>query len=88
MNRIPNCHLLTNKLGLLNSLQRFERVQMSINPMKTNRMCSADFLPETYRLDDQLDRRTFLSTYKGKDKGEDKVGFFLNFTHLWAHVDV
>ncbi|KAK2161579.1 hypothetical protein LSH36_114g02014 [Paralvinella palmiformis] len=64
VNRIPNCSLLTNKLGLLNSLQRYDRVNATINLKGNVKMRSSDFMPETYRVDDPIDRKLFLETYQ------------------------
>jgi hypothetical protein len=61
VNHIPNCNLLTNKMGLLTSLQEFERVTLSVK----KRSSGLDFIPETYRLDNTKDRDAFFSTYKG-----------------------
>ena len=60
-NHIPNCNLLTNKLGLLNSLQEYDRVCQAVK----KKSLKLDFVPETYRLDDPKDRDAFLDTYKG-----------------------
>ena len=64
VNHIPNGNLLTNKLGLLNSLQEYERVTMSTKG-RPPRLRFTDFVPETYRFDEKHDRETFLETYKG-----------------------
>ncbi|XP_064611036.1 uncharacterized protein LOC135475177 [Liolophura sinensis] len=63
VNHIPNCQLLTNKLGLINSLQEYERVTMTTKG-RPPRLRMNDFVPETYRLDEKNDRETFLNTYK------------------------
>ncbi|KAJ8321098.1 hypothetical protein KUTeg_002685 [Tegillarca granosa] len=63
VNHIPNCNLLTNKLGLLNSLQEYERVTLSTKG-RPPRLRFSDFVPETYRLDEKNDRELFLNTYK------------------------
>jgi hypothetical protein len=63
VNRIPNCSLLTNKMGLLTSLQRYDRVTATMNK-KHNRMRYVDFLPETYRIDDPGDRKAFLEAHQ------------------------
>ena len=61
VNHIPNSQLLTNKLGLLNSLQDFDR-QMVQNKKRGIRL--HHFYPETYRLDERGDREAFLQRYK------------------------
>ncbi|ELT95483.1 hypothetical protein CAPTEDRAFT_220981 [Capitella teleta] len=66
VNRIPNCSLLTNKMGLLTSLQRYDRTTSMVQK-KGNRMrytSYRNFFPETYRIDDPQDRRAFLDTHK------------------------
>ena len=68
VNHIPNCKLLTNKLGLLCSLQEYERVTLSTKG-RPPRLKMCDFIPETYKLDERVDRATFLSLYKGLDDG-------------------
>ena len=65
MNHIPNCKLLTNKLGLLCSLQEYERVTL-LTKGRTPRMKMTDFIPETYKLDERLDREKFLTEYNGE----------------------
>ena len=66
VNHIPNCQLLTNKVGLLSSLQEYERLTTSMNPKaKRPKLRLNDFLPETYRLDDPKEREQFFQTFKG-----------------------
>ena len=61
VNHIPNCNLLTNKLGLLNSLQDYDRICTSMK----KKIMKLDFIPETYRLDSSKDRELFVTQYKG-----------------------
>lgn len=65
VNRIPNCSLLTNKLGLFNSLSEYSRVNAVLKGDKVRTKLS-DFLPETYRLDHVKDKENFLDIYKGE----------------------
>ena len=68
VNHIPNCQLLTNKMGLLNSLTEYEKWLQS-NAKKSRvagRVKLADFIPETYKLDDAKDREMFFNVCKGK----------------------
>jgi hypothetical protein len=65
VNHIPNGNLLTNKLGLINSLQEYERVTLSIKG-RPPRLRMEDFVPETYRLDEKNDRDKFVEMYNGK----------------------
>lgn len=63
VNHIPNGQLLTNKLGLLNSLQEYERVTLSTKG-RPPRLKFCDFFPETYRLDEKSNKDIFLDVYK------------------------
>ncbi|CAG5136059.1 unnamed protein product, partial [Candidula unifasciata] len=63
VNHIPNSKLLTNKLGLLCSLQEYERVTL-LTKGRLPKMKMADFVPETYKLDERVDREKFLAEYK------------------------
>ncbi|XP_059170579.1 uncharacterized protein LOC131952088 isoform X3 [Physella acuta] len=63
VNHIPNCKLLTNKLGLLCSLQEYERVTL-LTKGRLPRLKMVDFVPETFKLDERTDRDRFLSEYK------------------------
>ena len=65
VNRIPNGNLLTNKLGLLNSLEEYAKGGST----GQKRSVRLDFLPETYRLDDAKDREKFTQTFKGRPIG-------------------
>lgn len=66
VNHIPNCQLLTNKMGLLNSLQEYEKLQQSSRRGRlVGKVKMAHFIPETYKLDDPKDREAFFSTFKG-----------------------
>ena len=62
VNHIPNCNLLTNKLGLLNSLQEYDRANTNMK----RKAPKLDFIPETLRLDEAKDRATFLDLYTGQ----------------------
>jgi hypothetical protein len=67
VNHIPNCHLFTNKLNLLCSLQAYEKLQLQ-NPNKSaNFMPLEDYVPLTYKLDDRVDRETFFQIAKSKE---------------------
>ncbi|XP_063409550.1 uncharacterized protein LOC134692870 isoform X1 [Mytilus trossulus] len=63
VNHIPNGQLLTNKLGLLNSLQEYERVTLSTKG-RPPRLKFNDFFPETYRLDEKNNKDIFLEVYQ------------------------
>jgi len=64
VNRIPNCNLLTNKLGLFNSLSEYNRVMAALKGDR-GRMKMQDFVPDTYRIDQLKDKEAFLDAYKG-----------------------
>ncbi len=64
MNYIPNCQLLTNKLGLLDSLQAYDRVCRLIIG-RSVKMKLPDFIPETYRVGRPKEREEFYSTFQG-----------------------
>ncbi|XP_052284509.1 uncharacterized protein LOC127880994 isoform X1 [Dreissena polymorpha] len=66
VNHLPNSHLLTNKLGLLNSLKEYERVTLSTKG-RLPRLRMSDFHPETYKLDEKSDRDLFLEIYKDNE---------------------
>ena len=63
VNRIPNCSLLTNKLGLINSLRQYERSGY-YSDLANNRISSKDFLPETFRIDSMDDREAFVRAFQ------------------------
>ena len=66
VNKIPNSGLLTNKLGILKSLQRYERVLATLSFGRIIKLKTSDFLPETYRIDFITDRNAFLDAHRGK----------------------
>ncbi|XP_052760654.1 protein polyglycylase TTLL10-like isoform X2 [Mya arenaria] len=66
VNHLPNSHLLTNKLGLLNSLKEYERVTLSTKG-RLPRLRMSDFHPESYKLDEKSDRELFLEVYKDNE---------------------
>ena len=63
VNRIPNCYLLTNKLGMLITLQRFDRIRSLLSLTNLVKLRTDDFLPETYRLCDPADKRLFMQRF-------------------------
>ncbi|XP_013402524.1 protein polyglycylase TTLL10 isoform X3 [Lingula anatina] len=63
VNHIPNGQLLTNKMGLLNSLKEYERVSAGVRA-RGPRMMMSDFFCETYKLDERTDREAFFNNYK------------------------
>lgn len=69
VNHIPNCGLLTNKLGLLNSLQSFDRVTTAVKKSKQSPYIKSylDFTPETFRIDDMKEREKFFQQFKEGD---------------------
>ena len=63
VNRIPNCYLLTNKLGLLTSLQHYEQVLIALRLSRVVKLRMADFVPDTFRLDDSFEQRSFFEAF-------------------------
>ena len=74
VNHFPNCQLLTNKMGLLNSLQSYEQKCIERKGKPPN-MKLIDFFPETYRLDDLSDRESFFRSFKGE--------YISSYYNLW-----
>jgi len=64
VNRIPNCYVLTNKLGLLTSLRRYEQVLIALRLSRVVKLKMNDFVPDTYRLDDAFEQQAFLEAFK------------------------
>lgn len=64
VNHFPNCQLLTNKMGLLNTLQSYEQKCLE-RKGKAPSLKLNEFFPETYRLDDMKDRDSFFRSFKG-----------------------
>ncbi|KAI0238489.1 Protein polyglycylase TTLL10 [Lamellibrachia satsuma] len=67
VNRIPKSDMLTNKLSLLTNLQRYERVRLSCGARNQLSLWLYEFVPETYRLDDKIDRKAFMDAFKEGD---------------------
>jgi len=63
VNRIPNCYVLTNKLGLLMSLQRYEQVLITLRLSRVVKLKMTEFVPDTYRLDDSFDQHAFFDAF-------------------------
>jgi len=63
VNRIPNCFVLTNKLGLLTSLQRYEQVLTALRLSRVVKLKMSDFVPDTFRLDDAFEQRAFFEAF-------------------------
>ena len=63
VNRIPNCYVLTNKLGLLMSLQRYEQVLIALRLSRVVKLKMSDFVPDTFRLDDSFQQRAFFEAF-------------------------
>lgn len=61
VNHIPNGNLLTTKIGLLTSLQEFERVNNKMQSSTASKVIEMkDFFPETYKLQSQGERDNFI----------------------------
>ena len=63
VNHIPNCALITNKIGLLLSLRDYERHCLSMH--RVNQYSMDDFVPKTYIIDDFKERIEFFKDFKG-----------------------
>ncbi len=79
VNHFPNCQLLTNKMGLLDTLQSFDQVSTD-RKAKPQKLKLNDFFPETYRLDDLKDRELFFRSFKGR---VDEHAYSENLHTLW-----
>ncbi|ESO08908.1 hypothetical protein HELRODRAFT_74190 [Helobdella robusta] len=64
VNRIPNCYMLTNKLGLLVNLNKYQIDSQARPNPECPKIKLVDFLPETYRIDDNKDRLFFVNRFK------------------------
>lgn len=65
MNHIPNCGLLTNKLGLLISLRDYERrYQNRFGRLPI--MVMDDFFPKTFIVDDPKEREAYFKLQESK----------------------
>lgn len=64
INRIPNCYMLTNKLGLLVNLHKFQSACKNGEHAEVPKFNISDFFPETYRIDDERDRKFFIQRFK------------------------
>ena len=64
VNHIPNCQLLTNKLGLLNTLESYARASGHTNQSGAV-LKHTQFLPQTFRLGEPKQREYFWNQYKG-----------------------
>jgi hypothetical protein len=80
INRIPNCYPLANKLGLLNSLESNEHVMNVMQRSRDLTSFVSDILPETYRVDDLVDRRVFFRRFRGSDAVVSKVAYLTVIT--------
>ncbi|XP_077965646.1 uncharacterized protein LOC120333790 isoform X2 [Styela clava] len=62
--QIPNNKVLTTKIGLLTSLQEYDRVMNKVKKGRPRIMKYQDFFPETYRMDVKEERDMFYELYK------------------------
>ena len=71
-------------MGLLTSLQAYERLNAGLKRRETrNRL--ADFMPETYRLDDTAEREAFMEAFQGTFTAE-LTYILLNRFRTWLHL--
>ncbi|KAG5446900.1 Protein polyglycylase ttll10 [Clonorchis sinensis] len=66
VNHIPNCGILTNKLGLLLSLRDYER-RYQLRYGRAPAVSMHDFFPETYIADDPVERDAFYAAYESSE---------------------
>lgn len=94
VNHIPNINLLTTKIGLLESLRTYYRIQRLVNvpgPACTcvdwlcmftrPRIPLENFFPQTFRLDSASERDKFILNYK-----HDGEKFSSNNTIILSHL--
>ena len=62
VNHIPNCQIITNKLGLLNTLRDYSKSPQSKRGPKLK---LEEFVPMTYRLEDPAEKEQFEEAFKG-----------------------
>lgn len=63
VNHISNMNLLTTKLGLLNSLQEYQRVQQKVAGRSASKLLIpiSEFVPETYKLMNATEKTKFVN---------------------------
>ncbi|KAL6120012.1 ttll10 [Pungitius sinensis] len=73
--QIPNNRVLTTKIGLLNSLREYERVNSKVNHGQGPRKLKMEeFIPTTFRMDVKEEREVFFSQQEGVSNAE---------SHMW-----
>ena len=66
VNHIPNGNLLTTKIGLLTSLQEFDRLNSKVPSSNRRGLQMKDFVPETFKLQNQTEIDNFIhNIYQG-----------------------
>ncbi len=60
VNHIPNGNLLTTKIGLLTSLQEFDRVSNKVPSPNKRAVQMKEFVPETFKLQNQTEIDNFI----------------------------
>ena len=66
VNHIPNGNLLTTKIGLLTSLQEFDRVSNKVPSSSRRGIQMKEFVPETFKLQNQTEIDNFIHhIYRG-----------------------
>ncbi|XP_066529116.1 protein polyglycylase TTLL10 [Hoplias malabaricus] len=72
--QIPNNKILTTKIGLLNSLRGYERVNGRVNHGQgTRRMKMEEFFPDTFRMDLKDEREAFFAQQEGLPAGQGSM---------------
>ncbi|XP_041859149.1 protein polyglycylase TTLL10 isoform X2 [Melanotaenia boesemani] len=72
--QIPNNKVLTTKVGLLSSLQEYERVSSKVkHGHGRRRLKMEEFLPTTFRMDVREDREAFFTLQNGLSNSESRM---------------
>ncbi|XP_038062248.1 probable beta-tubulin polyglutamylase [Patiria miniata] len=68
VNRIPNTGYLATKVGLLETLREYERINQRMQRGRSSRLLKMeDFYPESYNLDNKADREAFYQVHQDGD---------------------
>ncbi|XP_035760041.1 protein polyglycylase TTLL10-like, partial [Neolamprologus brichardi] len=74
MYQIPNNKVLTTKIGLLSSLQQYERVSSRVSHGQAlRRLKMEEFIPTTLRMDVREEREAFFAQQEGVSNSESRM---------------
>ena len=83
VNHFPNGNLLTTKIGLLTSLQEFDRVSNKVPSPGRRGVQMKEFVPETFKLQNSTEIDNFIhNVYQGRVRFE----YYLHLTLHRQHV--